>query len=382
MLRTELATLLNQCRRGRLSRRQFFLRGLQLGCSLSALAVLLDYGHDASAAGELNVLGWGGLYQDALTKWVSGPFESANHVKVNFQGQGFAAQSLAKIQAERAKPTIDVWLTTTAIPLVLAKAGVLQELTLDKVPNLANIVPPAIQKYKGKSYAAGIHLNATLIVVDRQRIKSLISNYNVDMLKSWEFLYRPELKNQIGIPGFQGLYGASMIGMSKPYGGSEFEEDKFFAAMRRLAPNVHLVKTQAVGWVQPFLSKEIVACESAGTDAAAVLNAGVPVDIVAPRDPLVVGLDYIVAIKNGPAGGDIALKYINRLLQPDIMAGYCTQLGVYSANRKAVVSPPGMPSLTPDELAKGWVINYDAAVAHYDAWNERFNKEIVPLFGR
>ena len=94
------------------------------------------------------------------------------------------------------------------------------------------------------------------------------------MLKSWTFLYRPELKNNIGIPGFAGLYGTSMIGMSKPYGGSETDEEKFFAAMRKLAPNVHTVKTASIGWVQPFLTKEIVAAETAGADAAAGAEGG------------------------------------------------------------------------------------------------------------
>ena len=94
------------------------------------------------------------------------------------------------------------------------------------------------------------------------------------------------------------------------------------------------------------------------------------------------GLDYIVAIKNGPAGGDLALKYIDYMLRPEVMAPYCTELGVYSTNRKAAIAPPGMPALSPDELAKGWVIDYEAALAHYDAWNERWNKEIVPVLGR
>lgn len=383
MREKDITSLVDKCLRGHLSRREFFLRGMALGCSLTSLAILIDSTRErAAAANELSVLGWGGSYQDALTKWVTSPFETANHVKINFQGQGFAAQSLAKIEAERAKPTVDVWLTTTAIPLQLAKAGLLEELGVNNVPNIANIVPVAVQKYQGKSYAAGIHLNANLIMVDNQRIKTLIPTYNIDMLRSWAFLYRPELKNNIGIPGFAGLYGTSMIGMSKIYGGSETDEEKFFAAMKRLAPNVHTVKTAAIGWVQPFLSKDIVACETAEADAAAVLKAGAPVDIVAPRDPIVLGLDYVVAIKNGPAGRDLALKYINYMLRPEVMAPYCTTLGVYSTNRKAVIAPPGMPALSSDELTKGWVINYEAALAHYDAWNERWNKEIVPSFGK
>jgi spermidine/putrescine-binding protein len=383
MAEYDVASLLDQRVQGKISRREFFLRGLALGVSLTSLATLLDAaGTPADAAGDLNVLGWGGSYQDALVKWVNTPFEAANKLKVSFQAQGFAAQSLAKIEAENAKPTIDIWLTTTALPLRLAKEGLLQELTTDKIPNLVDIVPLAIQRYEGKAYAAGIHLNANLIIVDNKRIKTLIPNYSIDMLKSWTFLYRPELKNQVGIPGFKGEYGASMIGVSKPYGGSEYDEEKFFAAMRKLAPNIHTVKTSAVGWAQPFLSQEVVAVEAAEVDATAVLKAGASVDIAAPADPLVVALDYVVQIKNGPAGVDAGAQYINQMLKPENMGPYCKQIGIYSPNRKAMVAPEGMPVIPADQLAKGWLINYDAALAHFDAWNERFTKEITPLFGK
>ena len=383
MSKGEVAGLVDRYVRGKLSRRQFFLRGLALGFSLSSLAAILGTVDEAAAGAGLSVVGWGGAYQDALAKWVNTPFEAANGIKVIFQGQANAAQSLAKIEVEKAKPSVDVWLTTTALPLLLAKAGGLQELPMDKVPNLANIIPVAVQTYQGKAYGAGIHLQSNLIVVDNQRIKTLIPNYNIDMLKSWTFLYRPELKNQIGLGGFQGQYGSSTICMTKPYGGSEYDEEKFFAAMRKLAPNVHMIKSGAVGWVHPFLSKEVVAAEADQVDAAALLKNGAPVDIGAPLDPLTVVLDYIVAIKNGPAGGDLALRYINEMLRPDIMGPYCSQIGTYSPNRKAVVAPPhGMPVITPAQLAKGWHINYDVAIANYDAWNERYNKEIVPLYGR
>src|SRR5215468_4774073 len=98
MAKGDLAILLDQCLCGELSRRQFFLRGMALGCSLTSLAILIDSVRDSAAASnELSVLGWGGSYQDGLTKWVTTPFEKANTASVSFQKQGFAAQSLAKI---------------------------------------------------------------------------------------------------------------------------------------------------------------------------------------------------------------------------------------------------------------------------------------------
>jgi hypothetical protein len=65
------------------------------------------------------------------------------------------------------------------------------------VPNITTIIPQALQNFEGKTYGAGIHLGVRTITVDNTRIKSFIPDYNPSMLKSWTFLYRPELKNQI-----------------------------------------------------------------------------------------------------------------------------------------------------------------------------------------
>lgn len=371
--------------RGRLSRRQFILRGLELGLSLTALDAIIGASdaHAGPRPTEFNVIGWGGAYKDALDRYVNRPFEAANGIKVLFQAQALASASLAKIQAEKARPTVDVWLTTTALPLLLAKAGALQELTVDKVTNLKDIYPLAVQNYQGKAYGVGIHLQVNTIVVDNQRIRSLIPDYNVDMLKSWRFLYRPELKNNIGISGFSGQYGAHNICMTKPFGGSETNEEAFFAAMKRVAPNVHVIKTGAIGYDQLFLSKEIVAASAGEIDATSLLRAGAPVDVGYPTDPLSIALDYIVAIKNGPAGSDLALKYVNEMVRPVVMAPYANQIGTHSLNRRiALTARPGMPTLTQEEVLKGWVLNYEVMIQNFDAWNERYRKEIVPLFGK
>lgn len=386
MSTTEVDRLTDRLLRGAISRRQFLARGAALGVSATALGAILDAcGSSAASTAkkDLSVLGWGGSYGDALKKWVSQPFEAANNATVTFQEQAKAADSLARIQAQASHPTVDVWLTTGALPLLLAKSGGLQELRKDVVTNLPNIVPSAVQTYQGKTYGAGIHLGAECILVDNKRIKQYIPDYNIDMLKSWTFLYRPELKNKIAVAGFSSGYGGFMIGMSKPYGGSENDEEKFFAAMKKLAPNVHTVPAGS-SYVPLFLSKEIVASQGTPPDATDLIKNGATVDIGYPLDPLEVFLDYIVAVKNGPAGGDLALKYINQILDPTVMTNYDGQLGYNSPNSKSVQPvPSGQPPLSPDDILKnGWLPDYNVAIANYDAWNQRFQEQIVPLFGK
>jgi spermidine/putrescine-binding protein len=390
---------------GQLSRRQFIRRGLGFGLSLGALGAILQAcgGQQPTAASqqpapsaqptapkpkELVVLGWGAAYGDSLKKYVSDPFEAETGIKVLFQTQPDAASSLAKLQAEQASPTVDVWLASGALPLLLARRGGLTELSAAKVPNITTIIPQALQNFEGKTYGAGIHLGVRTITVDNTRIRSFIPDYNPSMLKSWTFLYRPELKNQISITGFSGSYGSAMISMGYPYGGTEKDIEKFFAAMKKLAPNVHHATEGAggggIGQLTQFKNKEVVAAQNNMVDAQQIVKNGVSVDIGYPTDPLSMNLDRVVAIKNGPAGGDWALSYINRLLDPKQFGEYAGLVGSFAPSTKAV--QPTLASLPPiavDEIIKnGWQIDYDIVIDKFAEWLVRYNKEIVPLYGK
>jgi putative spermidine/putrescine transport system substrate-binding protein len=368
-----------------LSRRELLHRGLGLGVSMGALGALSAPARafaGLSATKTLTVLDWGGPYADALNRYVSKPFSAATHAKVTLEEQAHAFDSLAKIQAQKSHPSIDVWFTTGALPLLLAKSGGLAPLDPTSIPNLSGIFPFAIQKYQGKIYGAGIHLGAESILVDNQAIKSLIPDYNKNMLRSWKFLYRPELKDNIAIAGFDSGYGTFMIGASKPYGGSENNEEAFFAAMKQLAPNVHTVPAGS-SYVPLFLSKEIVASMGTPVDAQQLIQGGASVDVGYPLDPLVIFLDYVVVIKNGPAGPTLPQQFTNQLLDPKVMTNYDGTLGFNAPNSKSVQPVlKGFPSLaTRTILRYGWIINYDTAIKNFDAWNQRFQQEIVPLFG-
>jgi putative spermidine/putrescine transport system substrate-binding protein len=339
-----------------------------------------------AAAADLNVIAWGGSYGDALKKYVSTPFEAAHGDKVLVQEQSQASASLAKVQAEIAAPTVDIWLTTGALPLQLAKQNGLSELTPDKIPNLADVIPALNQTFQGKIYGAGIHLSVRTITVDKSRIKSVMPDYSPDMLNSWEFLWRPELKDQISLNGFESGVGTAYIGQAMHRGASQTDEEAFFKAMKELAPNVHvdLGAASGIGELQLFQSKEIMVSSNNMNDAQELVKNNIPVDIGYPQDPLIVILDYIVAIKGGPAGPELAFDYINRILDPATQTPYEAVIANLPTNKKAAQPTlTGLPPITVDTiLAKAWSPDFDLALKNYDAWFARYNKEIIPLLGK
>src|SRR3954471_11499557 len=146
-----VSELVDELSSGRLSRREFVTRALAAGLSLSALGGMLATsarGGLATAAADksLSVLDWGGPYADALNKYAGDPFSARTGAKLKFTEQARASDSLAKIQAQKKNPSVDIWLTTGALPLLLAKSGGLAELNPKTIPNLPNILPVALQK--------------------------------------------------------------------------------------------------------------------------------------------------------------------------------------------------------------------------------------------
>jgi hypothetical protein len=88
-------------------------------------------------------------------------------------------------------------------------------------------------------------------------------------------------------------------------------------------------------------------------DAQQLVKNGVPVRHWLSLDPLSMNLDRVVAIKNGPAGGDWALTYINRLLDPKQFGDYAGLVGSFAPSTKAV--QPTLASLPPiavDDIIK------------------------------
>jgi putative spermidine/putrescine transport system substrate-binding protein len=392
---------------GGLSRRQFIKSALALGVSLTSISAFLAACANASptaapsagnvatltpstptptAAADLNVVAWGGGYGKALKQYVSTPFEAAHGDKVLVQEQSQASASLAKLQAEIPSPTIDVWLTTGALPLQLAQQNGLNELTPDKIANLADVIPALNQTYQGKIYGAGIHLSVRTITVDKSRIKSVMPDYTPDMLNSWEFLWRPELKDQVSLNGFESGVGTAYIGQAMHRGASQTDEEAFFKAMKEIAPNVHvdLGASAGIGELALFQSKEIMVSSNNMNDAQELVKNNVPVDIGYPQDPLITILDYVVSVKGGPAGPDLSFDFINRLLDPTQQTPYEGAIANLPTNKKAAAPTlEGLPPITADTiLAKAWSPDLDIALKNYDAWFARYNKEIIPLLGK
>jgi iron(III) transport system substrate-binding protein len=149
------------------------------------------------------VAGCGGLPQKASTEvnvlctpqeeWCQGmkqEFEKKFGITVNYVRMS-SGESLARLEAEKANPTFDIWWGGPIDSQIAAKnEGLLQPYNS---PNYKNLIDP--EKYKDKDNQwVGIYMGSLAFCTNKNW---LAKNPNVKAPTSWDDLLKPEFKGQI-----------------------------------------------------------------------------------------------------------------------------------------------------------------------------------------
>lgn len=86
-------------------------------------------------AGEITVTAFGGVWEEAVRSCFVAPFEAKTKAKANVS-LGGPPQWLAQVEANAAKPPVDVLIMTPDLALTAAKADLVDDFTVEKLPNL------------------------------------------------------------------------------------------------------------------------------------------------------------------------------------------------------------------------------------------------------
>src|SRR5262245_17982259 len=127
-------------------KRRTFLGGAALG---AGLVTGLVPRFAAAKAGEITVTAFGGVWEQAVRKCFVEPFEAKTKSKANI-ALGGPPQWLAQVDASPKEPPIDVLIMTPDLALSAAKADLVEDFTVAKIPNLANIPQELTNSVKGK----------------------------------------------------------------------------------------------------------------------------------------------------------------------------------------------------------------------------------------
>lgn len=340
-----------------LNRRNF----LSLGAALTGAAA---FGLPASAAAEV-MLGWypGLLGQNFRKSFLDG-YAKAGDVKIV---EAFDNPRFTQMQANRNDPSLHIAVFTNALLPLVARSGLIRDLDVSAIPNLADADPlvprPVGNKAIPLTYGSwGIAYNA---------------KYTKEPVTSWADLLRPDIARGVSAPNI--TYNSSLFtldAMAALKGGSLKDPSAGFEAMRTIrksGPGLWDQESTAVGglktgeiWATPYLSGSILGLMS--DPDLADLRFCVPSEGA-------YGVPMSVTRVNNDSAGSAPDELINYMLSVGPQEAFARIGGCRPINAKAKV-PDAVASMVPtaDKLRTlDWEYLGENRTKIVDGWNEIVN---------
>jgi spermidine/putrescine-binding protein len=307
---------------------------------------------------EITVLIWGVTWKSALADQ-SEKFTRETGIKVNYVTQASSGEGLVKLQAMRAKPTVDVWFTTASVAERAAMDDrLLAPLPKASMPNLAMLAPGLV----ADKYVA-VYSYPMSIIYRTDKVDTPISN--------WSDLWEPRFARKLAVPTME-MYQGRMLMIASVAGGEAKNADKGFEMLARLKPNVAVFYGSDAQARQALAQGEVAVLVAPPSQAKRVADAGVPVKAVSPKgSPL--NADVMTIVGSGKEA--LAAQYINFMLGKATNEAIAAGVNMGAVNREAK-QPEALAAALP-KPDEGLVLDEAVINKNIGAWTQRFNRDIV-----
>ncbi|GEM96474.1 putative spermidine/putrescine transport system substrate-binding protein [Methylobacterium sp. PvP062] len=258
------------------------------------------------AAEKLVVSTWGGSFRDLIDEAIATKFKAETGAEVEYITGG-TIDRLNKAKLAKDAPESDVTFTTAHVGWLYVNDGLFETLDMAKIPNAANLVEqarvsPAHLGTWGYVYTIGYRADLTP--------KGMTFG-------SWADLWDPKLKNSLAAPDFDPSHIIAVSALLS--GGDPATWEKGQAKLEALKPNFRAFYTNDAN------SQQLIATGETPVQVVLTMNAyymkgqDVPVTVVIPKEGGVLGIDT-VAINKGSKKAELAYKFINIALDPEVQA--------------------------------------------------------------
>ncbi len=313
---------------------------------------------------KIVVAAYGGIWAESIKKNFVPCFEKKTGVKVDVI-TGESADWLARIRANPNKPPIDILALAEADSLRATREGLLDQATVAKVPNLADI-PDKFHKAWG-DHAIAQNIGAFGVMYNKEAIPNPPKTWRefIDAVADGKF------GKKISLPAGTYTWGPEFLWLvSQQYDGSI---DTAFAKMKA-ASEKSVVKfwTTPVEALNLFGTKEVDAVVYWDGRSNNFIDKGNAwAGFYIPDPGTIVGLAMLSKAKNAP---DVAWEYINCALDPENQRKHAETILYAVPNQKVVYPASIKDKVVPTD--KILIPPYDKIFDSFGSWIERWNKEI------
>jgi len=333
-------------------------RGLIKQASALALMPSMAY----AAASQVIIGTWGGDYQSLLQQFIN-PRISAQGIEVVFDIANATPRN-TKLKAERnsRRGSLDVAMLGELDMYDAHLGGVLESVTAQNVPNLANTIDIFRTPYSIP------HIFSALVLVYNTQAVSRPPTSIRDLLA-------PEYKGKVGLSDILYTVNTLFVGLAEGGKGDSF--DPGYAFLNQLKANSPKVFPSNEAVATAFKSGEITLACMWKARALQWQKAGLPLDFVIPEEGAI-PVTFEAAVPKNSRNKDAAWAYMNALLEPQGQVHFAKTMGYAPTVRNATLPTDLQATVgfSEAELSRIYPINREALVTYrasnLDFWNKQF----------
>lgn len=338
---------------------------LTAGAALCAAAALSAGA--ASAQDKTLTISVYAFAQDEFKELVYDPFEAQCGCKLVVE-TGNSVERLAKMEANKADPVVDVAALAGSDALAASRADLLAPLDPAKLTNLPKLYQTARDPL-GNGQAVGYTYYATSIVYRSDKV-------TVD---SWGDLLGEELAGNVAFPDVttnQGPPSLYMLGMALGDDSTSLEAP--IKAVAEHADDIVTFYVKSSQLSQLMQQEEIWAAPIGRFSWAQFKDSGLPVAWATPKEGQTGGMNVLVMTKNN-GNEELAQQFIDFWLSTEIQTALAEKLVDSPANAEVKVSDEVAENLTYGaETIEGLKLLDPAALLdNREAWLAAWNAQVV-----
>ncbi|APO69035.1 spermidine/putrescine ABC transporter substrate-binding protein [Rhizobium gallicum] len=304
--------------------------------------------------------------QDDFKTLVYDPFEKQCGCKLVVE-TGNSVERLAKMEANKANPVVDMAVVSMADALSASRKGLVEKIDPSKLTNFGKLYDLA-KDPNGDGMSVGYTFYATSIAYRSDKMK----------IESWADLLKPEYVGHVAFPNVttnQGPPALYMLGLAL---GKDTPDLKgAIEAVGEKKDDIVTFYEKSSQLIQLMQQEEIWAAPIGRFSWAGFTKLDLPVAWATPKEGQTGGMNVMVVTK-GSKNQDLALQFMDFWLSTDIQTKLAEKLIDSPANKEVKVSEAAANNLTyGEDTAKSLkLIPSAAALDNRDAWLKEWNDKV------
>ena len=326
-----------------------------------AVTVLPIVAADAQQT-TLVVTGYGGRWAEVMKKALVEPFEKKHGVKVEVV-TGISTEWVAKLLAAGVdNPPFDVLFGNEPAFPIPRERGFFDKRNDTLAPNIKNLYPKAL-------------IGETSLAMFWGRIGlAYRTDSGVKKPTSWKDFWDEAYTGKRSTYVIGNTLGINFLFViSKLFGKDYFDIDAGVAAIKKAQPKL----VDFSGTIEKQLEqKEVVIAVLHDAGSHDLQKRGMPVDWAAPSEGQPI-LDQVVQVTKGSKNKDLAWKFIDAYLSPEVQLAFATEL-FWSPTNKTVKLPADVASkvIGPADIDKLVLFDWAQVAKQRPQWTEKWNREM------